>query len=49
MIEKALEDLDPGVREPAKRLIESYRGDDLDRKLTDLIGYEKMRHLIEKK
>ncbi len=49
LIEKALEDLDPSVREPARRLIEGYNGVDLEKKLTELIGYEKMRRLIVKK
>ncbi len=49
LIEKALEDLDPSVREPARRLIEGYNGVDLEKKLTELIGYEMMRRLIVKK
>ncbi len=49
IIDKALEDLDPSIREPVKRLIESYSGEDLERKLTELIGFEKTRNLIEKK
>jgi hypothetical protein len=49
LIERAMEDLDPSLREPARRLIEGYNGVDLEKKLTDLIGYEKMRHLIERK
>ena len=48
-MDKALEDLDPSIRNAAKRLIESYNGEDLERKLTELIGFEKMIRLIEKK
>jgi hypothetical protein len=49
MIDKALEDLDPSTRDAARKLIESYRGGDLERKLTELVGFEKMRKLVEKK
>ena len=49
MIDKALEDLDPSIRNAAKRLIESYHGEDLEIKLVDLVGYEKMKKLIEMK
>lgn len=48
MIEKALEDLDPNMRDAVKRLIEDYKGDDLDRKLRELVGLKKTRDLIEK-
>ena len=48
MIDKALEDLDPNLRESAKRLVENYSGEDLEKKLTELIGFEKMRKLIKK-
>ena len=49
IIDKALEDLDPSIRDAAKRLIESYRGEDLEMKLTELIGLKKTRDLREKK
>jgi hypothetical protein len=49
MIDKALEDLDPSTRDAARKLIESYSGGDLERKLTELVGFEKMRKLVEKK
>ena len=48
MIEKALEDLDPHIRDAVKRLIEDYQGKDLERKLTELIGLKKTMDLIEK-
>jgi hypothetical protein len=47
--DKALEDLDPSVREAAKRLIEGYKGEELERKLSELIGYKKLKDLTEKK
>ena len=47
MIEKALEDLDPNIRDAVKRLIENYQGKDLDRKLTELIGLKKTMDLME--
>ena len=37
MIEKALEDLDPNIRDAVKRLIEDYQGKDLEKKLRELI------------
>ena len=49
MVEKALEDLDPGTRDVARKLIESYRGRDLEKKLSDLVGFEMMRKLVEAK
>ena len=49
MIDKALEDLDPSIRNAAKRLIESYNGEDLESKLVKLVGYEKMKKLREMK
>ena len=49
MIDKALEDLDPSIRDITKKLIENYHGEDLEKKLTELVGYEKMRKLIEKR
>ena len=49
MVDKAIEDLDPSLKEPARRLIEGYSGEDLERKLTELIGFEKTKKLIYKK
>ena len=48
MIEKALEDLDPNVRDAVKRLIEDYQGKDLERKLRELIGLKKTMELINR-
>ena len=48
MMEKALEDLDPNIRDAVKRLIEDYHGKDLEKKLTELIGLKKTMDLIEK-
>ena len=48
MIEKALEDLDPSTRDAARRLIENYDGEDREKKLTELVGFEKMIKLVEK-
>ena len=45
--DKALEDLDPSIREPVKRLIDNYDGEDLEKKLIELIGIKKTRDLIE--
>ena len=48
MMEKALEDLDPNVRDAVKRLMEDYQGKDLEKKLSKLIGPKKTKDLIEK-
>ena len=47
MIEKALEDLDPNIRDAVKRLIENYQDKDLEKKLTELIGPKKTMDLME--
>ncbi|OGD44814.1 hypothetical protein A3K69_02580 [Candidatus Bathyarchaeota archaeon RBG_16_57_9] len=48
-INELLKDLSPGVQELANKLISEYPGEDLDQKLTDLIGLEKTRKILEKK
>ena len=48
MIDRALEDLDPSTRDAARKIIERDSGGDLERKLTELVGFEKMRKLVEK-
>ena len=48
MIEKALEDLDPNIRDAVKRLIEDYQGKDLEKRLRELIGLKKTTDLIER-
>jgi hypothetical protein len=48
MIEKALEDLEPNTRDVVKRLIENYQGEDLEKKLRELIGIKKTMDLIGK-
>jgi len=48
-IDKALEDLDPSTRDSVKRIIEDYHGEDLDKKLSELISYSRMKKLMEKK
>jgi len=45
-IEEVLRDLSPDVREAARRIIENYRGKDLEKRLEDLIGIKKTRDLI---
>ena len=49
MIDKALEDLDPSLREPARKLVENYSGEDLERKLAELVGFEKAKKIVYKK
>jgi hypothetical protein len=45
-IEEVLRDLSPDVREAARRIIENYRGKDLEKRLEDLIGIKRTRDLI---
>ena len=49
MMEKALEDLDPNVRDAVKKLVEDYKGKDLEKKLKNLIGLKKTMDLLNKK
>ncbi len=46
--DKALQDLDPSIREPAKNLIENYNGDDIEKKRKELLHFKKTRDLAEK-
>lgn len=48
MIEDALGDLDPNIREEVKRLMEELGGEDLEEKLRTLIGRRKTMKLLEK-
>ena len=47
-INELLKDLSPGVRDLAKELMSDYQGEDLDKKLSDLIGLEKARKLLDR-
>ena len=47
-INELLKDLSPGVRELAKELMSDYRGEELNKKLSDLIGLEKARRLLDR-
>ena len=47
-INELLKDLSPGVRDLANELMSEYQGDDLERKLSDLVGLEKARRLIDR-
>ncbi len=49
IIDKALKDLDPSIRDITKKLIESYNGEDLEQKITNIKSFENMRKLTEKK
>ena len=46
--DKALQDLDPSIREPLKNIIENYKGDDLEKKRKELQRFKKTRDLVEK-
>ena len=47
-IERALDDLDPNVRDAVKNLIEQNKGEDLERKLRELVGFERTKKLLER-
>lgn len=47
-INELLKDLSPGVRELAKELMSEYQGEDLENKLSDLVGLEKARRLLDR-
>jgi hypothetical protein len=45
MMEDALNDLEPNVRDAVKRLMEDYQGETLEKKLRELIGQKKAADL----
>lgn len=47
LIKELLEDLDPKVRKSVKKLIDNYYGEELDRKLRELMGIKKTMQLVE--
>jgi len=46
-VEELLRDLSPGVRETVRQLIENYKGEDLERRLRQLIGVKRTLELLE--
>ena len=48
MMERALEDLDPKIRDAVKKLIEDNRDEDLDKRLRELIGLKKTTEFFER-
>ncbi len=48
-INELLKDLSPDVRELARDLMSEYEGEDLDKKLKDLIGIEKARKILDRR
>lgn len=48
-LDEEFRDLSPEVRDAVRRLIEDYRGEDLDEKLQRLIGLERARRLLGRK
>jgi hypothetical protein len=48
-LDEDLRDLSPEVRDAVRRLIEDYRGENLDEKLQRLIGLERARRLLGRK
>jgi hypothetical protein len=48
-LDEDLRDLSPEVREAVRRLIEDYRGENLDEKLQRLIGLERAKRLLGRK
>ncbi|MBS7652616.1 MAG: hypothetical protein QW638_02955 [Candidatus Bathyarchaeia archaeon] len=47
LIKEVLEGLDPKVRDSVKKLIDSYHGEELDRKLKELMSIKKTMKLVE--
>lgn len=47
--EEVLRDLSPEIRESVKKMIDQYKGEDLEDKLEQLIGIEKARKLVERR
>jgi hypothetical protein len=48
-IAELLRDLSPDVRESVRRLIETYKGEDLERRLKQLIGVKRTIEFLERK
>ena len=46
-VEKSLQDLGPGVRDGVIKILEQWEGKPSEERLTNLIGEEKAKHLIE--
>lgn len=47
MIKELLQDLDPKVKDSMKKLIDNYHGDELDKKLMELMIIKKTMKLVE--
>jgi hypothetical protein len=45
-IETALSDINPGVAETVKKIVDEYEGKELEKKLRNLIGIQKTRELL---
>ncbi|MFH0849233.1 MAG: hypothetical protein V1857_07005 [archaeon] len=47
MQERALSDLNPAIRDSAKRILETYRGEELELQLQHLLGKEKAESVLK--
>jgi len=47
LVEKGLQDLSPGLRNSVVEVLQAWEGERSEEKLTDLIGKEKTRRLLE--
>lgn len=48
VIEEAAKDLSPGLRESVIKIFESWKGEELERRLVKLLGGEEARLLLKK-
>ena len=48
MIDEAVRDLSPGIGETAKEILESWKGEESEKKLVGLLGEEETRRILKK-
>jgi hypothetical protein len=47
--EDVLRDLSPGVRETVRKLMDSYKGKELERRLNKILSVDRARKLVERR
>jgi hypothetical protein len=48
MIDEAVRDLSPGIGETAKEILDSWKGEESEKRLMRLLGEEKARQILKK-
>jgi len=48
MIDEAVRDLSPGIGETAKEILESWKGEESEKRLVGLLGEEEARRILKK-